>query len=293
MITLKNMKFTKWGKALVGTLVVFSFSCTNLDEELFSSVTDDQFGNTDEEISAIVASAYTGWTGSYIGEGWSLAQVASDETVVPTRGADWFDNGNWQRLHLHAMLPQDDRVQGSWRELFGRGINTANRLIKSFEEAGQDPATSPAIAELRGLRAMIYFWLMDLYGNVPLQKSFDQTDLTNGSGTDYSQRTEVYNYLVDELVAIIPVLEGLPISSDNSRFNEWAAKMLLAKLYLNENVYTTAPTNGSYKQASAPALGAVVSLTTDVIDAGGYSLASDYFANFDANSIAAGLSKLP
>jgi len=270
---------------MVGTLAVISLSCTNLDEELFSSVTDDQFGKTDEEVSAIVANAYTGWTQFYSGEAWSLAEVASDEMVVPTRGADWFDNGNWQRIHLHAMLPQDDRVQGSWNELFGKGINTANRLIKSFEEAGQLP-TDPAIAELRGLRAMIYFWLMDLYGNVPLQESFDDIDLENGSGTDYSQRTLIYNFLISELEDIVApgVIEGLPLN-DKARFNQWAAKMLLAKLYLNEGVYTTAPSTGMYKEASAAARTRVIELTTDVIDNGGYSINSDYFGNFDAQNL--------
>ena len=284
MNILKNMRFTKWTKAMVGTLAVISLSCTNLDEELFSSVTDDEFGKTNEEISAIVASAYTGWTQFYVGEAWSLAEVASDEAVVPTRGADWFDNGNWQRIHLHASLPQDDRVTGSWNELYGKGVSTANRLIKTFEEAGQGPL-DPAIAELRGLRAMIYFWLMDLYGNVPLQKSFDETEFQNGDGSNYNQRTEVYNFLVTELEDIIPALENLPISNDKSRFNEWAAKMLLAKLYLNEAVYTTAPTRGSYRQASATALNRVVALTTDVIDNGGFGINTDYFGNFDAANL--------
>ena len=55
-----NMKYINT-KILTGAVVVaMTFSCTDLDEELYSSVTADEFGQTEEEVAASLAAAYTG-----------------------------------------------------------------------------------------------------------------------------------------------------------------------------------------------------------------------------------------
>lgn len=260
--------------------MAFTFSCTNLDEELYSAVTADEFGQTEEEVAASLAAAYTGWTGGFIGEAWSAAEVASDEAMVPTRGADWFDNGNWQRLHLHSFQPGDDRVQGSWGNLFG-GVNNANRLLKQFESV-EGPAAEAARAELKAVRALMYFWLMDLYGNVPIQESFDDTDISNGSGGDYSQRATVYNWLVTELEGALPMLSEANDASTYGRMNAWAARALLAKLYLNEGVYTaTSLSQGAYIQGNLTKAEEHVDY---ILNNGPFSLEGDYFANFNADN---------
>ena len=273
-------------KYITGLLLLsFSVSCTNLDEELYSQIAADDFGRTPEEVAAALANAYTGWTGGYIGSTWSLSEVSTDEMVVPTRGQDWFDNGNWQRLHLHSFLPTDDLVGGSWGTIFG-GVTTCNRLLKQFQpkaDAGEEAAIQ-AVAELKALRGLHYFFLIDLYGNVPIYKSFDDIDVSNGSGNDYSQRTEVYKWVVSEVESAVPLLSKAKDASTYGKMNYWAAKMLLAKLYLNEGVYTSEPSTGTYVSASASALTKAADVLDDIIDNGGFSLESDYFNNFGVDN---------
>lgn len=292
MINMRNMK--GYVKALAAGFLLSSVACTNLEETVFSEVTADNFFNTPEEVAAGAGAIYTQWT-FWFGEGWSLSEVSSDEVVVPTRGADWFDNGNWQRVHLHNNDAGDDRIQGSWNELF-KPVNTANRLIAQFESAlasgSGDPAIiEPAIAELKGMRALSYFYLLDLYGNVPLVTDFvvpEGFQPENGSGADMTQRRAVYDFLVGELTELRDsgLLKNDPDATDPAvrdaasygQFNYWACQSLLAKLYLNEGVYRAlTPTQGAYIPGNYAAAEAAI---RDVLDNGGFATTGDYFDNF-------------
>ncbi|MDH5399412.1 MAG: RagB/SusD family nutrient uptake outer membrane protein, partial [Cyclobacteriaceae bacterium] len=177
------------------------------------------------------------------------------------------------------------RVQGSWNTIFG-GVTTCNRLLKQFEplaEAGEEAAIA-AVAELKALRGLHYFFLIDLYGNVPIYKSFDDTNVSNGSGADYSQRTDVYNWVVADVESALPLLSKAKDLSTYGKMNYWACQMLLAKLYLNEGVFTSAPSSGSYISASSAALTKAAAALDDVIDNGGFALENDYFANFNVSN---------
>src|SRR6187402_3163872 len=88
----------------------FSISCTNLDEELYDKVADDNFGKTPSEIQALVGGAYSSLRGfkdnisnayptcEYV---FFLNEVASDEATIPTRGTDWYDGGRYQQVQRH------------------------------------------------------------------------------------------------------------------------------------------------------------------------------------------------
>jgi len=121
-------------------------------------------------------------------------------------------------------------------------------------------------AEARFLRAFAYWNALDLFGNVPI--------ITTVSNAIPPQQTRdsVYNFVVSELTAI---KDSLPASTaaNYGRATQQAAHMLLAELYLNAKVYTgTANWAGALNEAS------------EVIGSGKFSLAGDYYLNFDANN---------
>ncbi len=119
--------------------------------------------------------------GSYAsGDVYDLQEVTTDEMVVPTRGSDWDDGGNWRRLHLHSWTYEIGYVDGAWNFCYS-GVNTANRLIYQFTSlvsSGQvsQEAADAYIAELQAVRGFFYWQLIDLYGNVPLVTDFASTD---------------------------------------------------------------------------------------------------------------------
>ena len=142
-------------KRMMGVLltVTFMIGCTDLDEELFSEVTADNFFQTEEELIAALGSAYTSLYGYMGGTNIMGAQeISSDEMVVPTRGPDWGDGGHWVRLHQHTWSSIDGVSGTPWNYCFG-GVNACNRLIFQFTEL-DNPLTDPFIGELEALRAI-------------------------------------------------------------------------------------------------------------------------------------------
>ncbi len=244
---------------LIGVLLVFIVpSCTDLDEEIFSNLTEEEFFNSlsPDAIDASKASAYTTIVGNWGGHNslWSLNEVSSDEMAITQKGPDWEDGQQWIRVHRHEYNESEQSVNNGWNYCFG-AVSTVNRLIGQFE--GNDII----VDELRAVRAMVYYWLIDNYGNVPI------VDETVTSPTpETKSRAEVFAFIEDEMNAVLP---NLSQDRTYATMNYWVAKAVLAKLYLNAEVYI-----GTARWADAAAACA------EIIDSGLYSLESDFFDNF-------------
>lgn len=256
-----------------GALAAFSMSCTNLDEQLYSDVTPANFFKSEQEFVSALGAAYTRLGGYASGDVYNLQECTTDEMVVPTRGQDWDDGGNWRRLHLHSWKTEDNATGGAWDFCFS-GVSTANRLIYQFQtlsDQKQVDATVAAsyIAELQTVRGFFYWQLIDLYGNVPLVTDFANAEAAPATKT----RAEVYNFIVNDLEAAVPLLSKAVDGTTYGRMNYYAGKMLLAKLYLNAGVYT-----GTVQWDKA------IAACDEIINSGKYSLESNYFANFNVNN---------
>ena len=250
-------------------LVATQQSCTKLDEEVYSEITGENlFANPDNLIFAFGV-AYTNlyqlFGHKYGGIG---IDCGTDVVCVPQRGGDWQDGGEWHRFHRLTWTPTEAYV-GRWWNTIYYGVSTCNQLIFQFESLEDIDATS-AIAELRALRALYYYWLIDLYGNVPIQTKFD---VEPGFKPATNSRAEVFAFIESELLEAMPDLStetGLPYYG---RVNRYVAQMVLAKLYLNAEVYTDT-------DRSADAVRACDS----IIMSGIFSLSSDYFSSFMADA---------
>jgi hypothetical protein len=257
----------------LAVMIALGQSCTNLDEELYSQVTPDNFFKTEEEFISALGAAYTQF-GNYAADTPQQLQVmTTDEMTAPTRGQDWDDGGNWRRLHLHSWTREDGAMNGAWNFGFN-GVNTANRLIYQFESlvAGgqvQQETADAYIAELKTVRAFFYWQLIDEFGNVPLVTDFANAEATPSSET----RANVYNFIVGDLEANLPALSQNVDATTYGRMNYYGAQALLANLYLNAGVYT-----------GTPQYAKVITACDAIINSGKYSLEPNYFANFNVNN---------
>jgi len=251
--------------------VTLNQSCTDLEEELFSQVTSENFFKTEEEFVSALGAAYTSLN-SYGGNGnmYSLQEVTSDEMVVPTRGNDWNDGGHWRRLHTHKYNSEDPIISNGWPFLYG-GVNNCNRLIFQFENLEVE-GKEAFISELKSLRALYYWWLLDTYGNVPIIDRFDVPDDFQPAN---NTRQEVYTFIESDLLANVDNLSRAVDQSTYARINYYAAQAILANLYLNAEVYTG---KAEWSKAAAAC--------DEIINSGNYSLATNYFDNFSANNAA-------
>ncbi|PSL03323.1 RagB/SusD family nutrient uptake outer membrane protein [Cecembia rubra] len=251
----------------LGLSCLTTTSCVDLEEQVYSQVTADNFFRTNEEFISALGAAYSslGGLGNHSGL-WSINELASDEIVISTKGGDWFDGGVLLQLHQHEFLPDNPFFQNSWNFLFG-GINTCNRLIFSFQSL-DNPNSAAFIGELRALRALFYYWAMDAFGNIPLV-----TDFTALESPGTKTRKEAYDFILSELNEVIPLLPTAKDGTTYGRMTKWAALTIRMKLYLNAEVYTGTP---QWALAAADA--------EEIINSGPYSLMPSYKDNFLINN---------
>lgn len=241
------------------TAAMFMVSgCEAPDQEIFDEIPRATgLATTDPTaLAAFAAGAYKPLIGTWGAHNslWSMHEVSSDEMVIAIKGGDWTDGNQWTRMHEHGYLPTEESIGNAWSYCFS-AIGTINNTLKSFG------GSQLLRAELETLRAMVYLWLIDAYGNVPIITELS-TDPTPATKT----RAEVYAFIESSVVNSLPLL---PKQKTYTTVNWYVAQTILAKLYLNADVYT----GTAQWQKAADASKAV-------IDGGVYSLESDYFANF-------------
>jgi len=237
-------------------------SCTKLDEEVYSEVLPSQFQPTEKDLPAILAPAYAslrtvmcGWQGYF-----DLQEEAADAIITPVRPNGWDDAGTYRRMHQHTWTPQEWQPYNTWQNAYS-AITKANTVLSQLEEGTlklgeiKDAAT----AELRGVRALAYYLLLDNHGNVPIVVDFKDTALPK-----QNTRKEVYDFVVKELNEVLPMLSE-DASTTYGRMNKWGAKALLAKIYLNSGVYVGTPEYAKCIQE-----------TNDIIASAKYRLDNNY-----------------
>lgn len=94
------------------------------------------------------------------------------------------------------------------------------------------------LAELKAVRASYYYMLCDYYGNVPYLTRFD---VPQGFLPEQISRKALNDSIIAEVTAALPLLPENVDESTYGRFTKWAAYALLAKMYINAEVYTGTP----------------------------------------------------
>lgn len=191
---------------------------------------------------------------------WNLQEITTDEAICA-----WGDVGIAD-LNTQTWSPSNPFLTALYQRL-ALSITYANDFIIKAQTIGGENSER-YVAEARFLRALAYYWAIDLFGQFPFTTEED------GVGKFFPEigsRTEIFNYIEDELLAIENTL-GAPKSS-YPQADQAAAWMLLARLYLNAEVYTGTPRWADCKI-----------YCDKVIGSGQYSLATNYRQNFSADN---------
>lgn len=268
------MKIFKSNRIVAGAFTAFMLislqACTDLLEpEIFDRAEASKFPQNESELLSTVGATY-GQLRGYYDPVTVLNAATSDEMVVPTRGPDWYDNASWQQLAKHDWTPvSPGQINGSWEWAY-RVIAGSNINFKAISKSTLQVQGKEAIlAELRLLRAFAYFILLDMFGNVPIITQ----DSPVGKASQ-NTRAEVYAFVAKEITEALPDLRDEKGVQIYGRFTKGAANTLLAKLYLNAQVYTGTP---KWQEALA-ATNAVINSPA------GYSLNPNYLENFAVNN---------
>ncbi len=247
--------------------IVLSFTaCTDLEETVYSNVTAEGTVLTASDIGNIMAPSYAAfrniywdWDGQF-----DINEESSDCIVTPFRnGIGWGDY--YITMHKHTFGPTVSHAEAGWYYGY-QAIFKVNKAIYQIENLKGLENANVYINELRALRAIYYYILYDNFRNLPIETNFINPD---GYLPTQSTSQEVYNFIEKELKEAMPTLKDGNTNAEYGRVTKWAAKMTLAKLYLNAGVYIGTP-----KWAEA------LSQVNEVINSGKYSLAPNYLDSY-------------
>lgn len=221
----------------VGAAALCAPSC-DLDEKFYSEVTPDTFFTSPESTYAVLCRPFTHWKW-YIGaDRWYLQELTTDEMVCPKRGSDWYNSGEYYRLHYHTWSPDDRFVVNTYDGTTG-GISRALEAKSDLQGVDynaiglNDAVKADHINQLNAITAYFYMRGLDYFGGMPIYYSVDD-DLCARSTA-----RETYAHIETLLKDAIPALSKKTTlgASEDGYIKQAAAAALLAQLYFNAEAY--------------------------------------------------------
>lgn len=120
--------------AFLAVISLFS-SCTNLDEEIFSSIPEKDFYKTESEFLAAMVPIYSSMRTLTEHSNWWDLEETTDVCVTPVKNHGlWYDGGIYIRLHQHSWMEEDAHLNNIWNALYS-GVSSANRVLYQFENS--------------------------------------------------------------------------------------------------------------------------------------------------------------
>ena len=240
-------------------LVFVSVSCLkdlDLDLQDEDVVSADEFYNDPASYKQVLAKLYAGLAvsgqegpagqsdisgidegfGQYLRGYWQAQELCTDEAVI-----GWAD-GSLPDYHEMDWNADNEFIRAIYDRIFYQ-ITSCNEFIRQTTDAklsergvSNELKTDIAFyrAEARFLRALSYFHALDLFGNVPFVTEADEVGFFLPQQTN---RQDLFNYIESELIAIENLMVDAK-ANEYARADKGAVWMLLARLYLNAEVYT-------------------------------------------------------
>ena len=253
-------------------MALATVGCTDLDVDIKSVYTEYP---TDSEIAieARISNAYFAFRdaiGRRYDEGISCN---SDEYTAVSFGGDYLNDRDMANFSLHSVDQDACKNQlNVYSEIQG-GITKCNQILMDLGDENGSVS-----APVRAARAFYTFLLMDNWGDTPI---IDYRLLGADGIVDRSPRADVARWIETEL---LEVRDDCPTEVSSETYGtptRWMVDALLAKLYINWNVYTQDVTSASWSStATNEKLNDCVAACDDVIKSGLFDLSDDYKKKF-------------
>ena len=232
-------------KVLVSSMLIlgglFSACSGFLDEDPKSKIPEEEAYKSEKLVYVnTIATIYTSFGNRLYGSTdnvHTLQEFSSDAWILPGRQGDWVDGGKWQSLFLHNYGPGNATIKSTWNALYTiiGNCNTSIDNLETFIQAGGESYLQDYQYEARAVRAILYYHLVDLFGRVPLVTS----SKTVMADVNQSSRSEVYQFIVDELTDCIPHLPSGKCQNMGKyygRVTKAVGYMAMAKVAINSPI---------------------------------------------------------
>jgi len=261
---------------IVFLLVFASLSCKEKFIELqpISDMNAETFYKTEQDMNQAVMSPYASLRELYNQLFIYTGEIRSDNTTfswVPGNSKDMTSIDNFGDV----LLSDNSYVLNLWNNAYHTILRCNIVLDKIDAVTFRDPKIKEQYkAEARFLRALIYFWLVRTYGDVP--KVDKQLSVQEAYTIGRVPTQEIYDFIVEDLQFAEANLPATYLANDKGRVTMGGAKGLLSKVYMTMAGYPLKKGASYYALAEAKAL--------EVINNPMYALVADYKMLFDVKN---------
>lgn len=253
-------------------LALTSVASCSLDTESLTDLNDLTAYRNQEAAEMALVGCYDGWQATIGNEGVGMyltAELASDQAHGGLGFSDAKNNNAIDQFDLSIAPSYNNLFDTDWKNYY-KAIFRCNKIImnENVTEWNNADGKGLVVGQARALRAILYFDLARLFGDVPLILVPTEANVPR------TPAAEVYKAIFEDLkyaAANIPA-DAFPVASNSSndgRISKYAAEALLARVYLYYTGYYGEENEACTKQDAIDAL-------EDVIENGGYELEPNY-----------------
>lgn len=259
---------------LTGTMALSAFAVTScsLDTESMTQQNDETAYRNLEAAELALVGCYDGWQRTISSEDvgiFMLAEFASDQAHGGLGLSDAKNNNAIDQFDPSVAPSYNNLFNADWTNYYN-AIFRCNKIIANEDvtDWGTEADKGRVTGQARALRAILYFDLARMFGDVPLLTGPSKENIAR------TPAAEVYKVIFNDLkyaAANIPA-DAFPLSareSNDGHITKYAAEALLARAYLYYTGYYGTENEACTKQEAIDAL-------NDVIQNGGYELEPDY-----------------
>lgn len=254
--------------AIIFGALMLSASCTNLDEVIYSQIPKDVFLSDDANIALYTSRPYTmlqKW-GNEQSMLTLIMQLSNEVAIAKAHSGSWAEP-RYKEVQTHAIPASNKLSRCGWDFCFD-GIAACNDAIYELGKLNPTEAIDRNIAEAKILRTYYYLLAVDCFGNVPFSINKTETDYPK-----MKDRKSMLEWIENEIKDNIGLLNAEVNTTTYGRVTKWVAQFILAKIYLNSEVWTG---TARYDEAEQ--------ICRQIMDSNQYSLAPTYKANFAINN---------
>lgn len=214
---------------ILSIITVLFTACSDdfLDRPPKDVLTDANFWETEEHLILAANALY----GNVKGKNTVDMENMGDNTL-------WPSNTQYQQIGSGNYGPDQKTINNEWKSQY-RGIRQANSFLENYQKADVNPELAEKLAgEVRVIRALMYSYLINFWGDVPL---VTHTLTTDELMIARSPKEEILDFLMEDLeIAATSLPTEIPTGEDLGRMTKGAALALKARIALYHKRYDIA-----------------------------------------------------
>lgn len=221
-------------------------------------ISDQSFYQNQNDFETALVGVYSTMRGLYNTSNiLYMTELTTDNTEI-----QWSSPAaDEMQMDQNAVTPTNNYVRSVWSTCLYT-ISQSTNILNRIDAVNFDQATKDRIkGEAQFLRAFNYFYLVRLFGNVPIaSQTFTSPAQVAAADLTLKSSEEVYQLILSDLTSAETLLPTA-LNTNRTRASQMTAKTLLGKVYLTRKNYDLAATK-----------------LKEVIDSKQYSLVADYKA---------------